>query len=48
VLVLSAITGLPVGRVAAAVAPCLIGIGLVLVLITVFPGFVIWLPELLM
>jgi tripartite ATP-independent transporter DctM subunit len=45
---LSAITGLPVGRVAAAVTPCLIGIVLVLVLITVFPGFVTWLPEMLM
>jgi tripartite ATP-independent transporter DctM subunit len=45
---LSAITGLPVGRVAAAVAPCLIGIILVLALITVFPGFVTWLPNLLM
>jgi len=39
---------LPVGRVAAAVAPCLIGILIVLALITIFPGFVTWLPNLLM
>jgi len=45
---LSAITGLPVGRVAAAVAPCLIYIVAVLILITIFPGFVTWLPNLLM
>jgi len=45
---LSAITGLPVGRVAVAVAPCLIGIIMVLVLITIFPGLVTWLPNLLM
>jgi tripartite ATP-independent transporter DctM subunit len=45
---LSAITGLPVGRVASAVAPCLIYITAVLVLITIFPGFVTWLPSLLM
>jgi tripartite ATP-independent transporter DctM subunit len=45
---LSAITGLSVGRVAAAVAPCLIYIIAVLVLITIFPGFVTWLPSLFM
>jgi tripartite ATP-independent transporter DctM subunit len=45
---LSAITGLPVGRVATAVAPCLIGIIAVLALITIIPGFVTWLPNLLM
>lgn len=45
---LSAITGLPVGSVAAAVAPCLIYIMAVLALITVFPGLVTWLPSLLM
>jgi TRAP-type C4-dicarboxylate transport system permease large subunit len=45
---LSAITGLPVGRVAAAVAPCLIYIISVLILITIFPGLVTWLPGLLM
>ena len=45
---LSAITGLSVGRVAAAVAPCLICIFAVLVLITIFPGFVTWFPSLLM
>jgi TRAP-type C4-dicarboxylate transport system permease large subunit len=45
---LSAITGLPVGSVAAAVAPCLVYIMAVLALITVFPGLVTWLPSLLM
>jgi len=39
---------LSVGRVAAAVAPCLIYIIAVLILITIFPGFVTWLPNLLM
>lgn len=45
---LSAITGVPVARVARAVAPYLIGIGIVLLLIMFIPGLVTWLPELLM
>ena len=44
---LSAITGVPVARVARATAPYLIGIGIVLLSIMFIPGLVTWLPELL-
>lgn len=45
---LSAITGVPVSRVARATAPYLIGMLTVLFLITYIPGLVLWLPGLLM
>jgi TRAP-type C4-dicarboxylate transport system permease large subunit len=45
--ILTAITGVPVGRVASATAPYLIGIGAVLLLIMYIPGLVTWLPGLL-
>lgn len=46
--ILSAITGVPVGRVARAVSPYLLGIGAVLFLIMYIPSFVTWLPSVLM
>jgi len=46
--ILSAITGVPVGRVTRATAPYLIGIGMVLFLIMYVPSLITWLPGLLM
>jgi tripartite ATP-independent transporter DctM subunit len=45
--ILTAITGVPVGRVAWATAPYLIGIGAVLFLIMYVPSLVTWLPGIL-
>jgi tripartite ATP-independent transporter DctM subunit len=45
---LSAVTGVPVSRVARATAPYLIGMLIVLFSITYIPGLVLWLPNLLM
>jgi len=45
---LSALTGVPVSRVARATAPYLIGMLIVLFSITYIPGLVLWLPNLLM
>ena len=45
--ILSAITGVPVGRVARATAPYLLGIGAVLFLIMYIPSLVTWLPGVL-
>ncbi len=44
---LSAITGVPVARVARATVPYLIGIGIVLLSIMFIPGLVTWLPGVL-
>lgn len=45
---LSAITSVPVGRVAKAVSPYLLGIGVVLLLIMYIPSLVTWLPSVVM
>ena len=45
--ILTAITGVPVGRVARATAPYLLGIGAVLFLIMYIPSLVTWLPGVL-
>jgi len=45
--ILTAITGVPVGRVARATAPYLLGIGAVLFLIMYIPSLVTWLPSVL-
>ena len=45
--ILSAITGVPVGRVARATGPYMIGIGAVLFLIMYVPSLVTWLPGVL-
>jgi tripartite ATP-independent transporter DctM subunit len=45
---LSAITGLPVGKVTKSTAPYLLGMLTILFLITYIPSLVLWLPELLM
>ena len=44
----SAITGIPVNRVAKATAPHLVCMLAVLFMITYIPGLVLWLPNLLM
>jgi len=44
----SAITGIPVSRVAKATAPYLVCMLAVLFMITYMPGLVLWLPNLLM
>lgn len=46
--ILSAITGLPVSKVARATSPYLAGMITVLILITYIPSLVLWLPGLLM
>lgn len=46
--ILSALTGLPVSKVARATSPYLAGMITVLILITYIPSLVLWLPELLM